>query len=150
MGLVPHAADHPFKPSKILLLAALLLIILIDGCQLPNSTAMGGTWLFTIRSNGSGIILVTANLTQNGSQITGQLTLSSTSDSCGTAADLTGSIQGNNLTLVIVQLQSKLLLVGTVNSAFTNASGTYNASGNGACFQDGDLGTWSAFFASGG
>jgi len=133
---------------KILEATALITLSIGSGCQFHNSSAMGGTWLFTISSNTSTLLLLTAKLQQQGNQITGQASVAKNNNSCGTAA-ISGSLHGNNLNLEIVQLQSELFLVGTVNPTFTQALGTYTSSGNGNCFQPGDWGSWSAFFGGG-
>ena len=129
--------------------AALFLILSGGaGCGLPNATAMGGTWLFRINSSSSGIIILTVNLQQHGSQITGQATVTASATPCGTAATVVGNLLGNTLNLDVAQYQTQLFLVGTVNSTFTNAQGTYTSSGSGACFLNGDFGSWSAVFES--
>lgn len=134
---------------KILEATALVALSIGSGCQIHNSSAMGGTWLFTIASGTSAPLILTANLQQHGNQITGQASVAENNSSCGSAT-ITGSLQGNALDLEIVQLQSELFLVGTVNPTFTHASGTYTSSGSANCFQTGDWGSWSAYFGRGG
>lgn len=135
---------------KILESTALITLGIGSGCLAHSASAMGGTWLFTITSNSPTIVLLTANLQQQGNQVTGQATITENNTSCGTTATISGSLQGNTLNLEIVQLQSDLFLVGTVNQTFTQASGTYTSSGTGDCFQSGESGSWSAFFGQGG
>jgi len=54
------------------------------GCNIPN-TPLTGAWLFNLATSGSDVILATANLTQHGSNVTGQVTLSGSGVSCGGA-----------------------------------------------------------------
>lgn len=125
---------------------ALLGLVFLPACQVPGASAMSGNWTFTINSSTSPITLATANLKQNGSQITGQLTLVQNNESCGNTASLTGSLQGNNLKFEIALGTSQLILTGTANQTFTYASGSYTTGGGGTCFPAGDFGSWSAFF----
>lgn len=152
---IGQSASRPRVPTNALLLrsifkvAVLLIFVFLPACQLlPSSGAMTGPWTFSINSV-SGTIVATTNLTQNGNQISGQLTLVLNATPCGTVATLTGSLHGNNLTLEIVQGPSEALLNGTTDQAFISASGTYTVASGGGCFQAGDSGTWSAFFGQG-
>jgi hypothetical protein len=156
-GIVPHRQGFfrknvtPYTPcsgkSRLFpLILVLLLACLVPSCQYPNSAAMSGTWAFTLTSANSPVIIVTASLTQSGSQINGPVTLNSGNSACGTSGTITGNIQGNSLTLQITQFQSQAFLNGTTNQAFTSATGTYTTGGAGNCFGSGAFGSWSAFF----
>ena len=127
-------------------IVALFVFVFLVGCQYPSSSAMSGNWTFTITSNNAGIVLATANLKQSGSQITGQLTFALNYSSCGTAATLTGTQEGQNITFEFAQGASEVLLTGTANQAFTFASGNYTTNGGGTCFQPGEAGSWTALF----
>jgi hypothetical protein len=122
-----------------------LALSFLSGCNPSPNPAMTGTWLFALTSSGSPseVIQATANLTQLGNTIIGQVTLSGNGASCGTTASMSGTVKGNNLTLQLVQLQSTIEFTGTANLAFTSASGTYTATA-GPCLQDGGGGSWSA------
>lgn len=134
------------KSRLFLLVLILVLACTFPGCQYPSSAAMSGTWAFTLTSANSPVIIVGASLTQKGNQISGPVSLNSGNSVCGTQGTITGNIQGNSLTLQIVQFQSQAFLNGTTNQAFTSASGTYTTGGAGTCFGSGAFGSWSAFF----
>jgi hypothetical protein len=126
-------------------LALVLALGLVTGCNPSPSPAVTGKWLFVLTPSGSpsNVIQATANLTQLGSQIIGQVTLSENAAACGTTANMSGTVKGNTLTLQLVQLQSTVNFTGTANLAFTSASGTYTATA-GPCLQNGGSGSWSA------
>ena len=126
-------------------LTLILALTLVSGCNPSPNPAMTGTWLFALTSSGSPaeLIQLTANLTQLGNTITGSVTLSGNAAACGTTASMSGTVKGNNLTLELIQQQSTIEFTGTANLAFTNASGTYTATG-GTCLQNGGGGSWSA------
>jgi|SRR5215467_14096524 len=134
------------KSRLSLLVLILVLTCSFPSCQYPSSAAMSGTWAFTLTSANSPVIIVTTSLTQSGNQISGPVTLNSGNTACGTQGTITGNIQGNSLTLQIVQFQSQAFLNGTTNQAFTAATGTYTTGGAGTCFGSGAFGSWSAFF----
>jgi hypothetical protein len=138
----------PSTVNARLLVQALIALVtcFILGCQYPSSSAMSGTWAFTLTSANSPVIIVTASLTQKGNQISGPINLNAGNSACGTQGTITGNIQGNSLTLQIVQFQSQAFLNGTTNQAFTSATGTYTTGGAGTCFGSGSFGSWSAFF----
>jgi hypothetical protein len=148
--LLPRLVAPPRSNAEYarLFLQVLITVLacFIPGCQYPNSAAMSGTWTFTLTSASAPVIIATASLTQNGNQISGPMTLNSGNTSCGTQGTITGNIQGNALTLQIVQFQSQAFLNGTTNQAFTSATGTYTTGGAGTCFGTGTFGSWSAFF----
>lgn len=124
---------------------SVVVLVPLIGCGSPNP-AMTGSWLFTLTPDGSSsdVILGTANLTQNGSQITGPITLTGNGTVCGSTATMSGTLEGTTLTLQIVQLQSIIQLTGSTNLAFTSASGTFIEMVGGACLQNPGIGTWSA------
>jgi len=133
--------------ARLLLQAVIVLVTcVIPGCQYPSSSAMSGTWTFTLTSANSPVIIVTASLMQKGNQISGPVNLNAGNSACGTQGTVTGNIQGNSLTLQIAQFQSQAFLNGTTNQAFTSATGTYTTGGAGTCFGSGSFGSWSAFF----
>src|SRR5215831_16646392 len=149
LGVLQRAIKHCASPGNTRLFPLLLILVLagsIPGCQYPSSAAMSGTWAFTLTSANSPVIIVTTSLTQSGNQISGPVTLNSGNSACGTQGTITGNIQGNSLTLQIVQFQSQAFLNGTTNQAFTSANGTYTTGGAGTCFGSGTFGSWSAFF----
>jgi len=157
----PHAARPYFDPGSRTNLRKLVRIALVmrniacvalttaltflSGCNPSPNPAMTGTWLFALTSSGSPseAIQATANLTQLGNTITGQVTLSGNGASCGATASMSGTVKGNNVTLELIQLQSTIEFTGTANLAFTSASGTYTATA-GPCLQNGGGGSWSA------
>lgn len=146
---IGHSAGWPRVLRSVLPIIVLSTFVFLPACHLlPNSEAMTGPWTFTIKTV-SGTVVATTNLSQNGSQISGTLTLVLNATACGSAATLNGTVQGNNLTFEIVQGPSEALLTGTANQTFTAASGTYNTVAAGDCFQPGDAGSWSAFFGQG-
>jgi len=128
--------------ARVALISALTFL---GGCNPSPNPAMTGTWLFALTSSGSPaeVIQATANLTQLGDTIVGQVTLSGNGASCGTTASISGTVKGNNLSFQVVQLQSTIQFTGTANLAFTAASGTYTATA-GPCLQNGGGGSWSA------
>jgi len=150
LGFLERAAIPCSPNSRNARLFPLVLILglagFIPGCQYPSSSAMSGTWAFTLTSANSPVIIATASLTQSGNQISGPLTLNSGTSACGTQGTITGNIQGTSLTLQIAQFQSQAFLNGTTNQAFTSANGTYTTGGAGTCFGSGAFGSWSAFF----
>lgn len=130
----------------VLQAVSVLLMSCISSCQYPSSSAMSGTWTFTLTSANSPVIIATASLSQTGNQISGPVSVNSGNSACGTQATVSGNIQGTSLTLQIIQAQSQAFLNGTTNQAFTSATGTYTTGGAGTCFGAGSFGSWSAFF----
>lgn len=140
--------------KSIVRFALVLALSFLNGCgsgqtPLPSLT---GTWVFTLTpaSSPSNVIQATASLTQlNNNVLLGQVTLKGSGTSCGTMAEMTGTLSGNSLILHLTQSPSELILKGTATTALTvNASGTYTAS-SGQCLQDGGTGTWTGFLSSG-
>ncbi|HXM64074.1 MAG TPA: hypothetical protein VN950_24645 [Terriglobales bacterium] len=139
--------------KSIVRFALLLALGLLNGCgsgqtALPSLT---GTWVFALTpaNSPSSVIQATAALTQlKNNLLLGQVTLKGSGTSCGTQAQMTGSLSGNSLILQLTQSPSELILKGTATTALTvNASGTYTAS-SGQCLQNGGTGTWTAFLSS--
>jgi hypothetical protein len=99
----------------------------------------------TLTPTGSALVALeaTANLTQSGDQITGNVSVTGDAPSCGTQALMSGTVKGNTLTLELTQSQSAIDFIGTANLAFTSASGTYTAT-SGSCLLNGGTGSWSA------
>lgn len=140
--------------KSIVRFALLLTLGFLNGCgsgQTPLSS-LTGTWVFTMTPANapSNVIQATAALTQlKNNVLLGQVTLKGSGTSCGTQAQMTGSLSGNSLTLQLTQSPSELILKGTATTALTvTASGAYTAS-SGQCLQDGGTGTWTAFLSSG-
>jgi hypothetical protein len=128
--------------GRITLLAGLALL---NGCGTSSNPAMTGTWLFVFTPTGSSTsaIQATANLTQVGTNVSGQVNLSGGAANCGTEASMSGTVKGNSLTLQLTQLQSSINLTGSANQAFTSASGDYTAVA-GSCLLNSGTGSWSA------
>lgn len=128
--------------AQIIVLTALGFL---TNCSSGNNPALTGTWLFVFTPTGASTnaLQATANLTQNGSQISGQVNLGSNASPCSTTALMSGSLKGNSLTLQLTQSDSTIELIGTTNLAFTSASGTYTAV-SGSCLLNGQTGSWSA------
>jgi hypothetical protein len=131
--------------KNIARIALVLAFGFLSGCNPSPNPAMTGTWLFVLTPTGSAseVIQATADLTQLGNQVIGQVSLSENAAACGTTASMTGTVKGNTLTLQLAQLQSAIDFTGTANLAFTSASGTYTATA-GSCLQNGGSGSWSA------
>jgi hypothetical protein len=128
--------------ARMALVAALGFLY---GCGNSSNPAMTGTWLFALMPSDSASpsLELTANLTQSGTQITGQVSLTGNAASCGSSASITGSLSGDTITLQLTQAQSTIDFSGTANPAFTSVSGTYTAAA-GSCLQNGGIGSWSA------
>jgi hypothetical protein len=139
--------------KSIVRFSLVLALGFLNGCGSGQSAlpSLTGTWVFTLKpsNSASNVIQATAALTQlNNNILLGQVTLNGSGASCGTRAEMTGSLSGNNLTLQLTQSPAELILKGTATTALTvNASGAYTAS-TGQCLQDGGTGTWTAFLSS--
>jgi len=134
--------------SKMKNLARTALIVALGflvGCSNSSNPAMTGSWMFAFTPLDSSAVALqfSANLTQEGSQITGQVSLTGDAASCGTAGSMQGTLMGNSLTLEFNQLDSTINLSGTVNPEFTSASGTYTGA-SGSCLLNGGIGSWAA------
>jgi hypothetical protein len=130
---------------KIARLVLLLAFGSLSACSSSSNPAMSGTWLFALTPVGTStpVLEFTTNLTQIGSQITGQITLTGNAANCGSAASMSGTIMGNSLNLQLNQIDSMIGFTGTVNPEFTAASGSYTGAA-GSCLLDGGFGSWSA------
>lgn len=146
--------EHVFRPGanslqwfkmKIARMALLVALVSLSACSSSSNPAMSGTWLFALTpiNSSSPVLEFTTNLTQIGSQITGQITLTGNAASCGSAASMSGTLMGNTLTLQLNQIDSAIDFSGTVNPEFTAASGTYTGAA-GSCLLDSGFGSWSA------
>lgn len=133
--------------------ALVLALGFLSGCGSGQSPlpSLTGTWVFTLTpaNSPSNVIQATAALTQlKNNVLLGQVTLKGSGTSCGTMAEMTGTLSGSSLTLQLTQSPSELILRGTATTALTvNASGAYTAT-TGQCLQDGGTGTWTAFLSS--
>jgi hypothetical protein len=102
---------------------------------------MTGSWQITGVSQkfpgarGSG----SASLVQSGNSITGTY---NTTGGCANTSAVTGTVAGSNIALQFDENGQMGSLTGTVNAAFTSASGNFT-SPSGGCL-NGDYGTWSA------
>ena len=105
---------------------------------------MTGMWLFTLTpTNSFSTILATANLTQQGSAVSGPVSLAGNDGTCSATATLSGAVSGQTLTLLITQSQSTIVnLNGAANTGFTSASGNYTTTSG--CLQSAEIGTWTA------
>ena len=84
----------------IALLVTALLMATLAGCgglslQSPVVLNMSGTWQFVIHSKSGTTATATGALVQNGSSLSGQLTLSGAP--CAASAAFTGAISGTTL-----------------------------------------------------
>ena len=129
---------------NIVRIIVVLTLGFLGGCNIANAP-LTGTWLFNLATSGSDVILATANLTQHGSDVMGQVTLSGSGVSCGitNAMMATGIIQGSNLALQFTQAQNIITFIGKANVTFTFLTGTYVETA-GSCLPNGGIGSWSA------
>jgi len=128
--------------SRLVLIATLLFI---TACNPSPNPALTGTWMFTLTPADNPLLVIQAqaDLTELGNNVTGTVTLSGTTFSCGNNATMSGVVKGNALTLELTQEQSSVTLTGQANQAFTSASGTYSAA-TGPCLENMGSGNWSA------
>jgi len=126
-------------------LVLLILLTLLGACGTSSNPALTGNWLFVFTPTGSATsaIQATANLTQVGTNVTGQVSLSGGAVSCGSEASMSGTVRGNSLSFQLTQIESTINLTGTANQAFTSALGNYTAV-SGSCLLNGGTGSWSA------
>jgi len=130
-------------------ISLLLLVVFLSGCGSTQPLFLGGTWVFTITPSGSTseVIQGSATLTQLGNSIFGPVTFSGSGTSCGTQGMMSGTVNGNAVSLHLTQSQNTLSLTGLVTGGpplTYNALGKYTAS-MGQCLQNGGTGAWSAF-----
>jgi hypothetical protein len=137
--------------KSIVRIALVVALCFLNGCgygaaPLPTLT---GTWVFTLTpANSPDVIQATASLTQLwNNEVFGQVTLTGSGTSCGAIAEMSGSVNGDALSLELTQSPGTITLKGTATAAVTvNASGTYTAT-TGRCLQNGGAGTWTAFLS---
>ena len=127
--------------TGLLILLALTLVACGSSSSLSSQT-VDGTWNFEFTSSALGGASYTGSviLTQNGSKITGTMTLANAP--CATSAPLTGTVSGSNVSFQITEGGQVVTLNGTINSVFSSMSGTYTAA-PGGCL-NGDHGSWAA------
>jgi hypothetical protein len=106
----------------------------------PPQIGITGDWNFTATSAYGFQIYATGQLTQNGNNISGELSLVGTP--CATSAAVTGTISGNALSITLNENGQLVAFTGTVYDD-ANATGTYAAPAGGCT--DGDHGIWSGF-----
>jgi hypothetical protein len=131
--------------KKIARMALLVGLGSLSACSNSSNPAMSGSWLFALTpiDTSSPVLQFTSNLTQIGTQFTGQVSLPGSVAACGTEASITGSVMGNSLTFTLNQLDSTINFTGTANVAFTSASGSYTGASN-SCLLNSGFGSWSA------
>ena len=111
--------------------------------QLPNQTGLTGTWqgawgsLADVAAYG----LLSASLVQNGTTVTGTITL--TNSLCVAGGDVSGTINGNTLTLnlLVGPPQPLAVFIGTIDATGKSVEGAYGVY-LGAC--TGDYGIFTA------
>jgi hypothetical protein len=139
--------------KSILRFALVVALGLLNGCGSGQSPLppLTGKWIFTMTpaNSPSNVIQASGTLTQlQNNVLLGQVTLQGSGTSCGTLAQMTGTINGNALVLQLTQSPGALSLKGTATTSLTvNASGTYTAT-SGECLQNGGTGTWTAFLSA--
>ena len=128
------------------LLTTAILLAALSGCsgvtfQSPVNLNLAGTWQFTFHSSTAGMTATgTVPLQQNGTTLSGQMTLSGAP--CATTAVLTGAISGTRINFQLQEGTQPVNFTGSIAASGNSASGTY-ASPSGGC-TNGDTGTWSA------
>jgi hypothetical protein len=108
----------------------------------PNTTSLAGNWQFTYTSSKTGSAIVSGTLTQNGSSVSGTMTITG---SCATSGMISGTLSGYGLTATLTETSPETIsITGTVATNYNSASGTYQVmSATGACAAaSGDSGTW--------
>lgn len=130
--------------AKIICAVVVLAALLPAGCSSSSNGAMSGTWAFALATT-QNFIVATADLKQSGNQVSGPATVTGEPTGCGSNATMTGTVQGNNLSLQIAAGGAIITLIGQANTTFTSASGTYEVT-SGSCVQNGDTGSWTAQF----
>lgn len=130
-------------------IALFLFLAFLGGCSSTPPLFLGGTWAFTIipSDSSSAVIQATVEFTQLGNSIFGPVTFSGNGTSCGTQAMMSGTVNGDALSLQLTQSQSTLTFQGMATGGpplTYYASGKYTAT-TGNCLQNGGTGTWSAF-----
>ena len=119
---------------------------LVSGCgggsmqALPPGTVnMTGNWQFIAQSTTLGLTVIGSGaLQQNGTSLSGLLTLSR-DNHCAHTAALAGTVNGTTLNFQLEEGPQTVSFTGTVTSDGASASGNYTVSGGCA---NGDFGTW--------
>jgi hypothetical protein len=106
----------------------------------PQPTGITGFWNFTATSAYGFQTYASGQLTQNGNNISGELSLTGTP--CATSAAVSGTISGDALSIILNENGQLVTFTGTVYDD-ANATGTYAAPAGGCT--DGDYGIWSGF-----
>lgn len=132
--------------KDILRIVLIVALGFLNGCGTTTNNTMTGTWTFTLTPTvpPSQAIQVTADLTQINNSFFGPVTLTGDAAACGTMAQMSGTVNGNALSLQITQAQTTITLTGKTNSTLSSSSGTYTAT-SGQCILSGGTGTWSGF-----
>jgi hypothetical protein len=135
------------------MLGVLLLCGCLAGCGSRSAPNLTGNWQFTLKSSANGSTYNgTASITQSGpdqSEGAGGLermvngTLNFANNPCATSAPLSGTINGSNVILSVIEGGQPVSLTGSVNAASTAMSGDYTAPVGAGC-TNGDFGSWAA------
>lgn len=109
----------------------------------PPPTGITGFWNFTATSAYGFQTYATGQLTQNGNNISGELSLTGTP--CATSAAVSGTVSGNALSVILNENGQLVTFTGTVSLSVEgdSATGTYAAPAGGCT--DGDHGIWAGF-----
>ena len=127
----------------LLNVACLCFLVGCGGGGKSSSPSMSGHWTFSSIPTGvpfPAIQTATGTLTQNGSSVTGTLTLAGFA--CAKSGALTGTVSGNTLSLQLDENGQSVTFTGRLNSTFDSASGSYIAPSGGCT--NGDSGLWTA------
>ena len=126
---------------RVLVLTTLGLLASCGGGSNNGSVInVAGNWQFTANSTVFGFSYTAAGqVNQNGSSVSGTLTLSGTP--CAQSANFTGSLSGNKLTATLDENGQSTMYTGTVAADGNSGSGTYQSPAGGCT--DGDAGTFS-------
>ena len=110
-----------------------------SGQQSTQSINVAGTWQITAKSSVFSITsLVSGVITQFGTNLSGQLTISGSP--CATSAPMSGTLSGTGLSIQLNESGQTVTLSGTASGDGSSAGGTYNAPAGGCT--NGDSGTW--------
>lgn len=121
----------------------LLLFCTLIGCG-SAAAPMTGTWAVSFVSSESlDQTAASLSLHQSGDALSGTITAAG----CAQPANVSGTVNDSSLSLQFVEGTATGNLTGTVNDAFTSATGTYQISGA-SCLTASGTGTWSAAFLS--
>jgi hypothetical protein len=129
--------------TQVCVMLALAGLILLASCGGGNCSGspinVAGNWQFTANSTVFGFSYSAAGqVNQNGSSLSGTLTLSGTP--CAQSASFTGSLSGNKITASLDENGQNTMYTGTVAADGNSGSGTYQSPAGGCT--NGDAGTF--------